>query len=301
MVSILLPAFKSKFLEETILSVISQTYTNWELIIVNDKSPEDIDSIIDKFSEDKRIHYYKNEENLGKKDLTINWNKCLGYAKGEFVCLICDDDIYDPSFLEEMLSLAKQYPQCNVFRSGVKIVDRNNATIDYYPSSPSWENCESYMWHVFHKYRCQTVSEWFYRTSHIKSLGGFCHLPLAWYSDFLSTFKFALVGGIASTTKHLVKFRMSGDNITSQKDKNTIDKMTASLYFEKEVNDMLDKNNFENNDIIKSLMRKYLREKRTYSLSSCKFSDWLYFLINKNQFKIDIKMILNSLIRRTII
>ena len=51
----------ANYIEESIQSVLNQTYTNWELIIVDDCSTDNTDEIISKFLEDKRIHYFKNE------------------------------------------------------------------------------------------------------------------------------------------------------------------------------------------------------------------------------------------------
>ena len=54
--SILLPTYKCQYLKECIDSILGQTYPNWELIIVNDASPEDIDSVVQSYA-DERIHY----------------------------------------------------------------------------------------------------------------------------------------------------------------------------------------------------------------------------------------------------
>ena len=61
--SFVLPAYKAKYLKEAIDSILGQTYTDFELIIVNDASPEDVDSIVAAY-DDKRMQYYKNEKNL---------------------------------------------------------------------------------------------------------------------------------------------------------------------------------------------------------------------------------------------
>ena len=123
LVSIVIPAYKATYLKETIESALQQTYSNIEVIVVNDKSPYDISSIVRSFN-DRRIRYYENEENIGGKDLVAQWNRCLSYAKGEYFCLLCDDDIYTPTFVEEMLRLAEKYPNCNVFRGRAVVIDK---------------------------------------------------------------------------------------------------------------------------------------------------------------------------------
>ena len=59
--SFVLPAYKAHFLSQAVDSILSQTYTEFELIIVNDASPEDLDSIVESYS-DSRIRYYKNQQ-----------------------------------------------------------------------------------------------------------------------------------------------------------------------------------------------------------------------------------------------
>ena len=74
--SIAIPAFKAKYLKECIESILAQTYNDFELIIVNDASPEDIDSVVRPYL--SKIQYYKNEKNLGVSMLlTIGTNACL--------------------------------------------------------------------------------------------------------------------------------------------------------------------------------------------------------------------------------
>ena len=62
--TIAIPCYKNKFLKEALDSILIQTYNNYEIIILNDKSPYDIDSIVSNYH-DKRIRYYKNEINCG--------------------------------------------------------------------------------------------------------------------------------------------------------------------------------------------------------------------------------------------
>lgn len=104
-VSFVLPVWKVHFLKQAINSILSQVYTNFELVIVNDASPENVDEIIAAYK-DKRIRYYKNKENIGGKNLVEQWNHCISYAKGDYIVLSSDDDVYAPEYLKECISLA---------------------------------------------------------------------------------------------------------------------------------------------------------------------------------------------------
>ena len=97
--SITIPAYKAKYLNECIDSILAQTYKDFELVIVNDASPEDLDSIVNQYI-DSRIRYYVNEKNCGAINVVDNWNKCLEYAKGEFIICMGDDDKLMPNCLE---------------------------------------------------------------------------------------------------------------------------------------------------------------------------------------------------------
>ena len=112
--SIGIPAYKAKFLKECVESILNQTYTDFELIIVNDASPENLDEIVLKFS-DSRIRYYVNEINCGAENVVDNWNKCLEYSNGEFFILMGDDDIMHYNYLEEFERLIKKYPDLDIY------------------------------------------------------------------------------------------------------------------------------------------------------------------------------------------
>ena len=74
--SILIPAFKAKFLHECISSVLAQSCKDFEIVVLNDCSPEGIEDIVSSFADD-RIRYYSDEKNVGAYDVVDNWNRLL--------------------------------------------------------------------------------------------------------------------------------------------------------------------------------------------------------------------------------
>ena len=213
LVSIGIPAYKATYLKEAIDSVLNQTYTKFELIIVNDKSPENIEEIISTYN-DKRIRYYKNEDNLGKTSIVLNWNKCLSYANGDFFVLLCDDDIMLPNFIATMLGLVKSHPQCNVFKTRTLLIDsKTNTNIGKSPLFPKYETFADFLSNTIIGKRKHTISEFFYRTQHIQQLGGYQIYPAGYYADDASILLFCNNNGIASTEESLIVYRKSENNI----------------------------------------------------------------------------------------
>ncbi len=104
LVSIIMPSYNTaKYIKETIESVINQTYTNWELLIVDDCSTDNTDEIVKKFK-DERIKYFKNEKNSGA---AISRNKALREAKGKWIAFLDSDDLWHKEKLEKQIKYMK--------------------------------------------------------------------------------------------------------------------------------------------------------------------------------------------------
>ena len=99
-VSFIMPAYKRKFLKEAINSILAQTCREFEVVIVDDKSPEGLYDVIREYSREPSfkllpdggkkwsvdgipVRYYQNEENIGGRDLVAAWHHAMEYATGE--------------------------------------------------------------------------------------------------------------------------------------------------------------------------------------------------------------------------
>ena len=69
--SVTIPAYKDRYLKESIDSVLAQTYQNYEIVIINDDSPYNLNSIVNQHK-DSRIRHFKNENNCEAKDIVDN-------------------------------------------------------------------------------------------------------------------------------------------------------------------------------------------------------------------------------------
>ena len=106
LVSIIMPVYNvEKFIAEAIESILDQTYTNFELIIVDDCSTDRTVSIINEYrKKDNRIVFLRNEKNL---KICKTLNKAWKQAKGQYILRMDGDDISDVSRIEKMLNYIK--------------------------------------------------------------------------------------------------------------------------------------------------------------------------------------------------
>lgn len=123
-VSVLIPTYNSAhFLDEAIQSVLDQTYTDFELIIVDNCSTDNSEQVIAKYLTDKRVTYHKNKTNIG---LVGNFNKCLEYAQGEYIKYLCSDDKFHPELLRKYVAIMDQYPNVALVTSNRSIFGFKN-------------------------------------------------------------------------------------------------------------------------------------------------------------------------------
>lgn len=116
LVSIITPTFNSaNFIAETIASVQKQTYSNWEMIIVDDGSSDETESIVASIIEnDKRIQFYKLDKNSGP---AVARNTAIKKAIGDYITFIDADDIWFPTFIENSIKTIKEQNVSFVFSS----------------------------------------------------------------------------------------------------------------------------------------------------------------------------------------
>ena len=100
LVSIVMPSYNTApYIKESIQSVLDQTYTNWELIIVDDCSTDNTDEVLSTLV-DRRIRVFKNEHNFGA---AVSRNKALREAKGQWIAFLDSDDLWMPEKLEKQI------------------------------------------------------------------------------------------------------------------------------------------------------------------------------------------------------
>ena len=214
LISIGIPAFKSWFINEAIESILAQDYPHFELIIINDASPEDIDSIVHSFHDD-RIKYFVNKCNMGGENVVDNWNRCLDLAKGDFFVLMGDDDRMERSYLSEFCRLIQKHPHLDVYHCRSLIIDENSNPVRFTASWPEYESLYENIWHRMNFLREQFLSDFMYRTTALKSNGGFFKLPLAWLSDDITSYIAMGNKGIAHTQEPVFCYRENRFSISN--------------------------------------------------------------------------------------
>lgn len=115
LVSIIMPSYNTApYIAESIRSVIAQTYTDWELIIVDDASTDNTDEVVGKFTElaevntkdlSSKIHYLKNDRNRGA---AYSRNRALREAKGKWIAFLDSDDLWAPDKLEKQIAFMEK-------------------------------------------------------------------------------------------------------------------------------------------------------------------------------------------------
>lgn len=155
LVSIITPTWNcGRFIAETIRSVQAQTYTNWELLIVDDCSSDNTETIVNRFiAEDNRIKYFRNNSNSGA---AVSRNFALQQAQGRWIAFLDSDDLWMPKKLERQIrfmqnndyafsyhkysEIDEQSSDLGVTVSGIKHINRKRQ-FDY-----CWQGCLTVMY-----------------------------------------------------------------------------------------------------------------------------------------------------------
>lgn len=301
--SVCIPAYKSKYLKDCIISILDQSIQDLELIILNDCSPEPIEQIVSGFQDD-RIRYYKNEKNVGALNLVDNWNKCLSLTSGEYMVIMGDDDLLEPDYLEEFSSLISAYPSLEVFHCRSKIINDDGDILMLTPSCPSFERVYDSIWHRLQQYRSNYISDYMYRTKSLQERGGFYFLPLAWGSDDITAFIASAEKGIAHSNKPVFNYRSNRLSITSTG--NDLEKMDANLGYATWLKGFLAHKPLDPSDAIvfdflRANQGRYMQQRKVYTMSKSMLKNpvqkGIFWMKHRHQYGISIQEIMIAMVK----
>lgn len=122
-VSIIIPNYNyARFLQQRIESVLAQTYTNYEIVLLDDASTDDSVSILNHYSANPRVtHLEINSVNTGSP--FVQWQKGISLSRGKYIWIAESDDAAESSFLERAVSVLNQYPHASFCFLGSHCID----------------------------------------------------------------------------------------------------------------------------------------------------------------------------------
>lgn len=137
--SVVLPVYNcEEYIHDAVSSVLRQSFTDLELIIVDDKSTDNTIGIIKKFK-DSRIKLLENRQNIGRAGSD---NNALPFVQGKYIAKMDGDDICHPQRLEKQVAFLEKYSQVNAVGTWIQCFGNSNY-LHQYPSGPAHIMCRT--------------------------------------------------------------------------------------------------------------------------------------------------------------
>ena len=207
LVSICIPNYNmSYFIGDCINSAVNQTYSNLEIIVIDNNSTDDSWKIINSFQNNKKKYRcYKNDTNIG---MVRNWNKCIKYAKGEFLTILSADDLLEPTFIEECMkvrykfnNLGYVFTEWNNINEFGEILKRRN----FYVNSAIIKGYEEARINIIGSHTIPSAM--LIKKSSLEEIGGYDG-RYDWCFDMGAKIKLNLHFDVGYIKKRLVKYRV---------------------------------------------------------------------------------------------
>lgn len=231
-VSVIIPNYNhAPYLEERIRSVLEQSFTDFELILLDDASTDNSRKILESFSNHSKVSQVKwNELNSGSP--FSQWKKGVSLATGKWVWIAESDDIASPSFLAEAMKAFDQQPDAVLFYCDAFNIRKDNGPVSFLKYSECKKNIfETGHWELdyneagekeinnFLKFICSinnTSSVVFRKDVLEKELNGTENFRF--HGDWYYLLKVCSRGNLVYSAKTLNSFRMKADSLGKQKD-----------------------------------------------------------------------------------
>lgn len=237
LLAIVIPAYKSKFLDQTLKSISNQTDKRFHLYIGDDNSPEHLYEIVSKYENKIAIRYKHFEKNLGGIDLVAQWERCIDLVQDEeYIWFFSDDDIMEETCVADFYREFERKPYKAIYHFNTKIINSLNKEI-----CPKTYNKQFFQNHMTQKdyimgrlyFNINSFAvEYIFNKSEFLRNGRFVKFDLAWGTDDATWIRLAKQDGIYTINGSHVLWRISDVNISPTKNHDIIiRKLNASLSY----------------------------------------------------------------------
>lgn len=216
MLAIVIPYYKLTFFEETLQSLANQTDKRFKVYIGDDTSPENPQTLLEKFNGQFDFVYHRFESNLGSISLTQQWERCIALTDNEeWVNILGDDDVLGENVVQQFYSHLQSIKQhnCSVVRFATQIINRYGISTSKKFIHPRTETAIDFINRKFSKKTRSSLGEYLFKSADIK-LKGFVDFPLAWHSDDNAVIEFSKSNIIYSINESCFFIRVSDESIT---------------------------------------------------------------------------------------
>ena len=196
------------YLEESIESILNQSFTDFEFIIIDDCSTDNSWDILNKYAKkDTRIKLHKNEVNIG---LTKSLNKGLRLAKGEYIARQDADDISLPTRFEKQVSFLQEHSEIILLSCDIEFINAEGLIID-----KCQRHCKPDLiaWYLLFYNRLGGHSQVMFRRLPVLNIGGYCE-TYRYSQDYELWCRLIKIGEIAILPEVLLQQRFHNQKIS---------------------------------------------------------------------------------------
>jgi glycosyltransferase involved in cell wall biosynthesis len=210
LISIGIPTYNraNSYLKHALQSAINQTYQNIEIIVSDNCSSDDTESVVKEFH-DPRIRFYRQKENIGA---VPNANFCLEQSKGKYFLLLLDDDLIDEDFLSTCIGAVPSHGEPGVILTGARVIDSRGKVMTIAHNTINGCSTAEFILSWFDRklplYLCSTL----FNTNRLKQIGGF-HSKTNMYEDVVAFVRLAARYGRVDVFDVKASFRRHDSNM----------------------------------------------------------------------------------------
>lgn len=230
--AIVIPAYKPDFLDETLRSIAAQTCKEFTVYVGDDASPHDLRAICERWQGTMDLRYHRFEQNLGARNLVAQWSRCIALSHEPWISLFSDDDLLDSGCVAAFYAqLDSDEKPCSLFHFNVSVIDGKGKLIKEAPEFPPVLSAREFAVKRFSSGLLSYAPDYIFSREAFVRKGGFQSFPRAWCSDDATWIKLAGKSGIRTIAGPKVKWRFSGQNISSSHIHDRFEKIEAAIRY----------------------------------------------------------------------